>query len=338
MGVVGLVAGWLACACGSTPAAPTMDGSESTGGTSAAVAEASSDASDEGNEASSGSTGPATTGTTTSGASGSTSTGGGATGGGSTTILEPTTTTGNEPGSSSDGGDASSDDGAPPALPSHVFVAGDSTVANYADTPSPNDQAGWGQMLSLYLPPEVTVDNRARGGRTARWFHMEGGVDAILQALTPGDLVLVQFGTNDGHATATFEIDGVTYMRYADPATDFKTHLRDYFIEPVRAAGGVLVLVTPPPRNSAYCTGGNSLAPYAQAMRELGADEDVPVVDLNTRTVEHLRAICPSPTPEDFFALRADGSVDGTHFQEHGARVLAEFVVEGLVLEGVLPP
>src|SRR5690606_1692269 len=33
VGVVGLVAGWLACACGSTPAAPTMDGSESTGGT-----------------------------------------------------------------------------------------------------------------------------------------------------------------------------------------------------------------------------------------------------------------------------------------------------------------
>jgi lysophospholipase L1-like esterase len=43
----------------------------------------------------------------------------------------------------------------------------------------------------------------------------------------------------------------------------------------------------------------------------------------------------PSPTPENFFLLRADGSVDGTHFQENGARVLAGLVADGLEDSGV---
>ena len=66
-------------------------------------------------------------------------------------------------------------------------------------------------------------------------------------------------------------------------------------------------------------------------MRELAAARGVALADLNQRSVEYLKAICPSPTPEDFFLLRADGSVDGTHFQENGARHLAAFVAQGIV-------
>jgi lysophospholipase L1-like esterase len=54
------------------------------------------------------------------------------------------------------------------------------------------------------------------------------------------------------------------------------------------------------------------------------------VVDLNAKAVAYLEAICPSPMPEDFFLVKADGSVDGTHFQERGARKLAGFVADGL--------
>ena len=76
-------------------------------------------------------------------------------------------------------------------------------------------------------------------------------------------------------------------------------------------------------------------------MRELGAAESVAVLDLNTRTYDHLAAICPSPTPEDFFFVRDDGTVDGTHFQENGARHMAGFLGEcireiGLGLEPYL--
>ena len=222
--------------------------------------------------------------------------------------------------------------GAPPAdLPAlSLYIAGDSTVSSYADTASPADQAGWGQMLHEYFDQRVTVINRAAGGRTARWFYLEGGVADVLSEIQPGDYFLVQFGTNDSHKTATFTVDGTTYNRYADPATDFKAHLKEYYLDPARSAGVIPVLVTPPPRNSAYCGTGNSLGGYAQAMRELAAAEQVIVFDLNTKTFDHLAAICPAPTSEDFFFLRADGTVDGTHFQENGARQMAGFLAESV--------
>jgi lysophospholipase L1-like esterase len=216
-----------------------------------------------------------------------------------------------------------------------VYIAGDSTVCTYTDTAGTSDQAGWGQMLHEYYDDRVTVNNHAIGGRTALWFALEGGVDSILSTIEPGDYFLIQFGTNDSHTTATFTINGTTYQRYADPDTDFKDHLLQYYITPIQQAGAIPVLVTPPPRNSAYCTGGNSLSRWAQAMRELGAANNVTVVDLNQKTVDHLIGICPSPTPEDFFMLRADGTVDGTHFQENGARILAGFVAEGIAEAGL---
>jgi lysophospholipase L1-like esterase len=222
-----------------------------------------------------------------------------------------------------------------------LYIAGDSTVSNYTDTSSPNDQAGWGQMLHEIFDDRVTVDNRARGGRTALWFYLEDGVAGVLDVIQPGEYFFIQFGTNDGNKTATFDVNGVTYPRYADAQTDFKIYLKDYYLDPTRAAGAIPVLVTPPPRNSAYCGTGNSLGGYAQAMRELGSVEDVIVLDLNQKTFDHLSAICPSPTPEDFFFVRTDGTVDGTHFQENGARHMAGFLGEaieelGLELAGYL--
>ena len=207
-----------------------------------------------------------------------------------------------------------------------IYVAGDSTVSTYTDTASPNDQAGWGQMLHEIFDDRVTVENRARGGRTALWFHLEGETQWVLDRIEPGEYWFIQFGTNDSHKTATFDIDGVTYQRYADPNTDFKEHLFDYYVVPARAKNAVPVLVTPPPRNSAYCGIGNSLGGYAQAMRDLAATEGILLLDLNQQTFDHLAAICPSPSPEDFFFVRADNSVDGTHFQENGARHMASFL------------
>jgi lysophospholipase L1-like esterase len=210
-----------------------------------------------------------------------------------------------------------------------VFIAGDSTVSEYADTASESDQAGWGQMFSAHYDERVTIENHAIGGRTARRFIDEGRLDAIWNEISAGDFLLVQFGTNDGHKTATYEINGQTIPYFLDPATDFKTYLRQY-IEGARDRDVEIIFVTPPPRNSAYCTGGNGTGAHAQAMRELGEEENVGVADLNQKSVTYLTAICPAPSPEDFFLLRADGSVDGTHFQENGARLLSRMVADGV--------
>lgn len=210
-----------------------------------------------------------------------------------------------------------------------IYLAGDSTVSKYTDTASTKDQAGWGQMLHEYLDDLATVDNRAVGGRTARRFIEEGYLDKIFASIKAGDYLFVQFGTNDSNKTATYTFNGQTIPYYLDPATDFKTYLRKY-VQGARDHQATPVLVTPPPRNSAYCTGGNGTGSYATAMLELAQSDSVAVVDLNKKAVDYLKAICPSPTPEDFFLIKADGSVDGTHFQEHGARILAGFVADGV--------
>jgi lysophospholipase L1-like esterase len=184
-------------------------------------------------------------------------------------------------------------------------------------------------MFHERFDARVTVANRAVGGRTARRFIEEGRLDDTLNAIQSGDYLLVQFGTNDGNKTATYTLNGQTIPYYLEPATDFKAYLEQY-IDGARARDATPVLVTPPPRNSAYCTGGNGTGAHAQAMRELGAARQVAVADLNQRSVDYLRAICPSPTPEDFFLVRSDGTVDGTHFQENGARILAGFVAQAI--------
>ena len=59
-----------------------------------------------------------------------------------------------------------------------VYVAGDSTVQTY--TGSSIHQGGWGQFLDDYFTTQVTVDNRAIGGRTSRRFIEEGRLTTIL--------------------------------------------------------------------------------------------------------------------------------------------------------------
>lgn len=227
--------------------------------------------------------------------------------------------------------DTSADAGTVPAsgTPPTIYIAGDSTVSNYNDTASTTDQAGWGQMLHLYFDDRVTIDNRALGGRTARRFIDEGHLDEIAEVLSAGDSLLVQFGTNDGNKTAMYELNGQQIPYYLDPSTDFKTYLNQY-IDLALDREATPILVSPPPRNSAYCTGGNGTGGHAEAMRELAEERSVALSDLNRMSVDYLTAICPSPTPEDFFLLRADGTVDGTHFQENGARILAQFVADGI--------
>jgi lysophospholipase L1-like esterase len=218
-----------------------------------------------------------------------------------------------------------------------VYLAGDSTVTNYTLT-TPKDEsdkewAGWGMMLAESFNTKVSVVNKAVGGMTARHFIQAGNLDAILALLKSGDYFLFQFGTNDSNTTASYTINGVSYPYFAS-TTDFKTYLQTY-IDGAKTKGAIPVLVTPPPRNSAYCGGGRSMAGYADAMVELGAAQKVAVINLSIKTHSYLSAICPAPASaaaETFFKVYLKSgtlTIDGTHFQEHGARTMAGFVAAG---------
>lgn len=73
-----------------------------------------------------------------------------------------------------------------------LWIAGDSTLRSNAPL------RGWGQDLGTFFDlKKINVVNRAIGGRSSRTFYTEGRWKEILDAIRPGDFVIIQFGHND---------------------------------------------------------------------------------------------------------------------------------------------
>jgi rhamnogalacturonan acetylesterase len=88
-------------------------------------------------------------------------------------------------------GDAPKETVAANNLPT-LWIAGDSTLRSSAPL------RGWGQDLATFFDTsKINVVNRAIGGRSSRTFFTEGRWKEILDALKPGDFVIIQFGHND---------------------------------------------------------------------------------------------------------------------------------------------
>ncbi|MGP3736639.1 rhamnogalacturonan acetylesterase [Streptomyces sp. GDS52] len=83
--------------------------------------------------------------------------------------------------------------------PRTLHIAGDSTAAQkYADAAP---ETGWGTALPFLLRHDLVVANHAVNGRSSKSFVDEGRLDAVLDAIRPDDLLLIQFAHNDEKAT-----------------------------------------------------------------------------------------------------------------------------------------
>src|SRR6185312_10150578 len=143
-----------------------------------------------------------------------------------------------------------------PRLPTLV-IAGDST----ASTGDPAHR-GWGAVLADYFDPaKINVINRAVGGRSFRTFYGEGAWQQIAAALKPGDLVVIEFGHNDGGTPGVSRPDrgdlpGTGEETKAVPHADgppetvhtFGWYART-FARQARAKGALPVLSTTTPRD-----------------------------------------------------------------------------------------
>ncbi len=221
---------------------------------------------------------------------------------------------------------------APAALcaPHRVFIAGDSTAAEYGPERAP--QAGWGQALQSYLDPAVwEVRNHAKGGRSTRSFIEEKRLDAIAGELRRGDVLLIQFGHND----AKFEDP----TRYTDPATTYPQLLMRY-VQLARDKGATPVLITPVAR-LLYDFGSllDTHALYTQSMKQLATREQVALVDLNDTSTRWIRALGEQGARPYFLFVPEQNKADGTHFSVAGANAVACLVVRDWVaLQPTLKP
>lgn len=210
-----------------------------------------------------------------------------------------------------------------------VYLIGDSTVADYDVKRAP--LAGWGMPFRCFFDSTVTVENRARGGRSTRTFLSEGLWTPIAENLQEGDYVLMQFGHND-------EAKEERYKDRYTPMPDYKTNLAKFITE-TRAKGATPVLITPVTRMRFNKKGRQeeTHAEYTVAVFEVGKQFNVPVIDLDSMSRDLLNALGPQSAKHLFMQLAPgehpaypEGQKDNTHFNIYGAWQMAQLVLKGL--------
>ena len=212
--------------------------------------------------------------------------------------------------------------------PVRVYLIGDSTMA---DKPLVGTaERGWGQVFPLLFDKMVLVENHARNGRSTKSFITEGRWQTVLDKLQAGDYVFIQFGHNDAKKEDT--------SRYAEPRTDYRKNLLR-FVEDTRAKGAIPILLTPVSRRQFDDHGilVDTHGDYPVVVRELAAEQKVPLIDAHRRSMQWLKTLGPDESKKSFVWIKPDlytanraGRQDNTHFNEAGALKIARLVAEDL--------
>ena len=218
------------------------------------------------------------------------------------------------------------------ALP-RLFLVGDSTVHNEAP-----GLLGWGDVLGRHFDStKITVENHAKPGRSTRTFISQGWWKQVLATARPGDCVIIQMGHNDsspindtnrargtlpglGHESTNF-VNGLTQQR--ETVFTYGGYLRRY-ITAARAKGMTPILCTSVSR---WPQPGKELdtARYAAWAREVAAQQNVPLIDLNQRALDCWSGKSVEEIRTSYFAGK-----DTTHFNAVGAELNATCVVDGI--------
>ena len=190
-----------------------------------------------------------------------------------------------------------------------VYILGDSTVCDQPREP----YASWGQMLPRFFNPHVVIANHAESGESLRSSLHAKRLDKVLSTMKKGDYLLIQYGHNDmkekGNGVGAF--------------TTYKSDL-EHFVDATREQGGVPVLITSMHRKSLNAQGKvvNTLGDYPDAVRQLGREKNVPLIDLNAMSQTLYEAIGPADIDKAF--------ADGTHHNNYGSYELAHCIIEGV--------
>lgn len=204
-----------------------------------------------------------------------------------------------------------------------VFLAGDSTIAIKEKKAYP--ETGWGMPFVHFFDSTVQIENRAKNGRSTRTFIEEGLWQGVINDVQPGDYVFIQFGHNDESEEKK--------DRYTTPE-QYKRNLK-HFIDESRAKGATPVLLTPVSRRR--FKDGKALethAQYSNLVREVAAEANVAFIDLDTKSRELYQQLGEEGSKLLFLQLQPgdhpnypEGKVDNTHFNELGARLIAQIVL-----------
>ncbi len=216
-----------------------------------------------------------------------------------------------------------------PTAGATIYIAGDSTVQSYRASYAP--QQGWGYYLGSYFTDNVTVSNHAIAGRSSKSFYDNGRLTTILDAIQPGDYLLVQFAINDS-ASGNAERYAPVCGNVDQPAEGSYEWYMTQYIKGAMDKGATPVLVTTVIGLKAYSNGKftNSYTNYCDACKKLAAKYNIPCIDLNTLMVDHYNAIGYDAAYQYHLIGAVEGSTDMTHFTETGANAVAGLVANAI--------
>lgn len=204
-----------------------------------------------------------------------------------------------------------------------VFLCGNSTVVDQDEEP----WASWGQMITRWMDPGVSIANYAESGETASSFIAAGRLKKALTQMKAGDYIIMEFGHNDQKQKTPGS------GAYYNFATALKT-----FVDEARNRGAHPIFVTPTQRRS-FQNGRiqDTHGEYPDAMRWVAEREGVPVIDLHSMTRTLYEAMGEEASKRAFvhypahtYPGQTTALADNTHFNPYGAYQIAKCVIEGL--------
>lgn len=211
-----------------------------------------------------------------------------------------------------------------------IFMAGDSTMSIKAQTAYP--ETGWGMPFVHFWNDKVQVINRAKNGRSSKTFRSEGIWTTMLNEMEAGDYVFIQFGHND-------EVPE-KIGSYTTPA-EFTINLKQYIAE-TRAKKAIPVLMTPVARRKfdAKNIPVGTHDAYSALVRQVASTEQVVLIDHDSLSMAVFGKIGVESSKLLFLHLQPGehpnypaGKEDNTHFNELGARLMAQLVLQEIRLK-----
>lgn len=213
-----------------------------------------------------------------------------------------------------------------------LWVIGDSTLSSFTDKYY-YPRYGYGTMLDKYLDDEITVENIALSGRSSKSYTTEPEYQQLLDGMSDGDFLIIGFGHNDQKTEAD---------RYTDAnggindEGSFANSLYRNYIEPAVKAGCKPILCTPIVRRASdgiwtdqllhvtEAAGGFPGGDYAESIRRLGRELNIPVIDMTEITKNRYDRMGADQTMYlHAWTSVSQLSVDNTHTNIWGARVNA---------------
>ncbi|MBC3541164.1 rhamnogalacturonan acetylesterase [Rufibacter sediminis] len=206
--------------------------------------------------------------------------------------------------------------------PITVYLIGDSTMSVKETKAFP--ETGWGMPFVYFFDNTVKIENHAKNGRSTRTFLEENLWQPVATHMKAGDYLFIQFGHND---------EVPTKKSYTSEAA-YQANL-ERFISEARKKNVTPVLITPAARRKFDAAGKleETHAVYSGLVRSVAQKQKVALIDLDRKSQELLQKLGPESSKLLFVYLQPgqhpnypQGKEDDTHFNELGAREMAQIV------------